>query len=210
MKIDTLVLGDYQTNCYVVREKEEAEDCVVIDPGFSAHVLVEFLEANELKPEKIWLTHGHSDHIAGIPLLKENYDDLPVWAPQNDADIVVDDRLNLASYTGVALNLDSPEKLFDVGDTLAFGDLHFNVLETPGHTPGGVSLHGQKESVVFSGDALFAGSIGRTDFPGGDHDLLIRMIREQLFALPEDTVVYPGHGPATTIGREKFTNPFLK
>jgi glyoxylase-like metal-dependent hydrolase (beta-lactamase superfamily II) len=210
MKIDTLVLGDYQTNCYVLRESEDDKECVVIDPGFSAHVLIEFLEANELKPEKIWLTHGHSDHIAGIPLLKENYDDLPVWAPQNDADMVVDDRLNLAFFTGVSLNLEPPEKLFDVGDTLAFATLQFDVLETPGHTPGGVSLHGQKESVVFSGDALFAGSIGRTDFPGGDHDLLIRMIREYLFSLPEDTVVYPGHGPSTTIGREKSTNSFFQ
>jgi len=210
MKIDTLILGDYQTNCYVVREKEEEEKCVVIDPGFSADVLVDFLEASELQPEKIWLTHGHSDHIAGIPLLKERYNDLPVWAPRNDGDMLVEDHLNLAFFAGVSLNLGPAEKLFDVGDTLIFGDLHFDVLETPGHTPGGVSLHDREESVVFSGDALFAGSIGRSDFPQGDHDLLIRMIRDQLFALPDNTVVYPGHGPATTIGREKSANPFLK
>ncbi len=209
MKVDGFQLGDYMTNCYVVRESDDAKPCWIIDPGDRPQELLTFLEQNALEPQQIVLTHGHVDHIAGIPLLKQTYPDLPVWMAKNDAYMLTDNMLNLSFMSGEPLQLEAADHLFDIGDTLRFGELSFVVLSTPGHTVGGVSLYCQKYSTVFSGDALFAGSVGRSDFPGGSHETLIQGIKEQLLVLDDDTIVYSGHGPATTIGREKQTNQFL-
>ena len=210
MKIDSFILGDYQTNCYVLRESTESPSCVVIDPGYSAQPLLDFLQQSNLTVERIVLTHGHADHIAGIPALKQRYPDLPVWIARDDADMLTDDMLNLSALTGQPLHLSAAEHLFDIGDTIEFAFCSLTVLSTPGHTQGGVSLYCARENLVFSGDALFAGSIGRSDFPGGNHDQLIESIRTALFTLADDTTVYPGHGPATTIAREKQSNPFFQ
>ena len=123
--------------------------------------------------------------------------------------MLTDDTLNLSLLSGEPLQLDEAEEIFETGDTITFGSLAFLVLSTPGHTQGGVSFYSEQAGVVFSGDALFCGSIGRTDLPGGDYAQLIAGIREQLLVLPDETVVYSGHGPATTIGEEKRNNAFL-
>jgi hydroxyacylglutathione hydrolase len=210
MKIDTFILGDYQTNCYVLRESSESITCQIIDPGYSPQPLLDFLQENNLTADRIVLTHGHADHIAAIAKLKQLYPDLPVWIARNDADMLTDDMLNLSVLGGQPLNLSPADLLFDIGDTLEIASKSFTVLSTPGHTTGGVSLYCQQENLVFSGDALFAGSIGRSDFPGGNHDQLIEAIRKELLTLDEKTTVYPGHGPATTIDQEKKTNPFFQ
>ena len=209
MKIECFVLGDYQTNCYVVRESDQAVDCLIIDAGYSAEVLVEFLERKGLAPKRIWLTRAHADHVAGIPLMKKHFSEIPVWIGREEVPVLADDTLNLSLLSGEPLGLDEAEEIFDTDDVITFGSMAFRVLSTPGHTQGGVSFYSEQAGVVFSGDALFCGSIGRTDLPGGDYAQLIAGIREQLLVLPDETVVYSGHGPATTIGDEKRSNTFL-
>jgi hydroxyacylglutathione hydrolase len=209
MEIDCLELGDFMTNCYVIRESSAAQECLIIDPGYGAEPLVELLQSKGLRPGRILLTHGHCDHIAGIKLLKESFETAAVCISGADAPMLTDDKLNLTWMTGDLLGLEEPEETFTAGDTIGLGGLEFKVLPTPGHTPGGVSFYCAAEGVVFVGDALFSGSIGRTDFPGGDTQTLLNGVREQLFTLPEDTRVYTGHGSATTIGVEKSTNPFF-
>lgn len=209
MKIECLVLGDYQTNCYVVRESDQAVECLVIDAGYSAEVLVEFLEREELAPKRILLTHAHADHVAGIGLMKKRFSQIPVWIGREEVPVLTDDTLNLSLLSGEPLQLDEADEIFETGDVITFGSMAFRVLSTPGHTQGGVSFYSEQAGVVFSGDALFCGSIGRTDLPGGDYAQLIASIQEQLLVLPDETVVYSGHGPATTIGDEKRSNAFL-
>ncbi|KPK77023.1 MAG: hypothetical protein AMJ79_04740 [Phycisphaerae bacterium SM23_30] len=209
MEIDCVVLGDFATNCYVVRESNATKECLIIDPGYGAEPLVELLQTKKLQPQRILLTHGHCDHIAGIKLLRKKFGAVPVCISKADAPMLSNDKKNLTWMTGNLLRLDEPEEMFEPGDTIYLGALEFEVLSTPGHTPGSVSFYCAREKVVFVGDALFAGSIGRTDFPGGDLQALLKGVREQLFTLPDETRVYTGHGPATTTGMEKRTNPFF-
>ncbi|MBN1436092.1 MAG: MBL fold metallo-hydrolase [Sedimentisphaerales bacterium] len=209
MKIDCLVLGDFQTNCYVVRESDDSQDCVVIDPGLSAGPLLDMLAANDLRPSRILLTHGHIDHIAGLESLRKKYPQAKICIGKEEASALSDPTANLAVMLAMKLTVGPADEELAAGDVLNLGDLEFQVLSTPGHTVGGVSYYCGEEGVVFTGDALFAGSIGRHDFPGGDLETLLQGIREQLFTLPDDTRVYSGHGPVTTIGEEKRSNPFF-
>ena len=208
MKIQTFVLGDFQTNCYILRGDKGDGNCLIIDPGYGADEILTFLEQGQLQPEALWLTHGHCDHIAGIPALLERYPELPVLVPEGDAGMITDDMMNLSAMMGRPLGLSFDFETFAPGEPLSFAGREFATLFTPGHTPGSVSFYCEQERLCFSGDALFSGSIGRTDFPGGDHEQLVSAIREQLFALPDETVVLSGHGPQTTIGREKAGNPY--
>ena len=209
MEIFSLALGDFETNCYVVRAGRQAKECLIIDPGFSAEGLLEFLNKEGLSVERILLTHGHCDHIAGVKLLREHYNGVPVAISGEDAQMLTSGRKNLAWMTGSLLRVGEPDEILNAGQEVGLEQVKFKVLSTPGHTPGGMSFYSADQGVVFSGDTLFSGSIGRDDFPGGNRGVLLQSIREQLFVLPEETVVYPGHGPATTIGREKQSNPFF-
>ena len=209
MKIQTFVLGDYQTNSYCLMQTESAKDCLIIDTGLQSQPLINFLKENELNPVAAVFTHGHIDHIDGLALLRESWPDIKVAIHKDDAGMFDDDKQNLSAFSGMPFRADPAEIIIEAGWPLSFAGLEFNVLHTPGHTPGGISLYSQQEGVVFVGDALFAGSIGRTDFPGGDFNQLIASIKTKLLTLPEDTKIYPGHGPATTIATEKRTNPFL-
>jgi glyoxylase-like metal-dependent hydrolase (beta-lactamase superfamily II) len=209
MEIFSLALGDFETNCYVVRAGRQAKECLIIDPGFSAEGLLEFLNKEGLSVERILLTHGHCDHIAGVKLLREHYNGVPVAISGEDAQMLTSGRKNLAWMTGSLLRVGEPDEILNAGQEVGLEQVKFKVLSTPGHTPGGMSFYSADQGVVFSGDTLFSGSIGRDDFSGGNRGVLLQSIREQLFVLPEETVVYPGHGPATTIGREKQSNPFF-
>jgi hydroxyacylglutathione hydrolase len=185
-----LVVGPYQTNCYILGCNETGEG-LVIDPGDEVSRIVEEFSRNELKILYIFLTHGHFDHTGGAQELSR-LTAAPVWIHALDAP---------------ALNF-RPDGYLSHGQEIRLGTYNISVIHTPGHSPGGASFHGP--GVIFTGDALFAGSVGRTDFPGGSHELLIREVREKIFSLGDDIRVYPGHGSATTIGRERLSNPFFR
>jgi glyoxylase-like metal-dependent hydrolase (beta-lactamase superfamily II) len=209
MKIDTLVLGDFQTNCYVVRADEGSRDCVVIDPGLSPEPLHDFLAERDLNPVAVLLTHGHADHIAGLNMLRKHWPGVPAVIHAGDAPMLTNPVGNLSIVTGTPFTCEAADVIIDEEGPIEYANLRFEILHTPGHTPGGICLYCPEEGVVFAGDALFAGSIGRTDFPGGDYEQLIEGIREKLLNLPDDTTVRTGHGPATTIGTERHGNQYL-
>lgn len=195
MKIDQLVLGAYQTNCYILRTSEKDAECLLIDTGLDAGGLIDFLQKHKLIPLAIVLTHDHADHISGIPLLRENFPHLKVYIHK----LAVD-----------ATDTEPDILLVDDGDVIEQAQVKLNVLHTPGHTQSGICLYSHDQAIVFTDDTLFVNSVGRTDLPGGNREQLISSIKQKLLTLPDDTVVYPGHGPSTTIAHEKATNPFLQ
>ena len=198
MKTQLFVVGVLSTDSYVVHCRK-TKDAIVIDPGFEssseAQQIINHIEKEALNVKFIVDTHGHEDHVSGNLLLKRKFN-APICIHKYDA-VLVEDLGAAAPPANVVLN---------EGDTIEFGDVKLKVMHTPGHTPGSICLLG--ENVIFTGDTLFAGGIGRTDFAGGsDRDMRFSLAR--LLRLPEVLVVYPGHGPATTIGEEKRSNPFL-
>ncbi len=209
MKINHLVLGDYQTNCYILQNSSDANQCVLIDAGLEAEKLVNYLDAHTLQPAALILTHGHIDHIMGLKLLRKTFPDIKVYMHKLDAKMLTGNIGNLALMTGVLFKTNPPDFFLEDGEVFEQAGIKLLVLHTPGHTPGGISLYSQSDGVVFVGDSLFAGSIGRTDFPGGDMKQLIKSIQIKLLTLPGDTTVCPGHGEPTTIDIEMHTNPFL-
>jgi glyoxylase-like metal-dependent hydrolase (beta-lactamase superfamily II) len=213
MKIDRLVLGAYETNCYILRESESASDCLIIDTGLEAGELVDFLHEHKLNPTAVVLTHGHIDHIGGLAQLRKNFTDVKVYVHKRDANILSDWQSNLSFLVGVKPAAgDCPRADFTLEDSsiVEQAGIKLEVLHTPGHTPGGICLYVRKEQTVFVGDTLFADSVGRTDMPGGSMTQLLRSIKEKLLTLPDETVVYPGHGPKTTISRERTYNQYLQ
>lgn len=200
----------FQERCSVVWDKDGF--CAFVDPGCSSSSeiseLTDFVTAKGLKPVCIMLTHGHFDHVLGVAGLSSFYGGLPVYmAP---ADKVT---LEGNGYFVRMFGADMPEAFVTTdiaeGSVIEVGSLRFEVIETQGHTPGGVCFLERSEKLMFSGDTLFAGSIGRTDHPGGDYDALMRSIFEKLMVLDGDIAVVPGHGPETSIADERMTNPFL-
>jgi len=208
LKIDRLILGAFETNCYVVRRDEAAADCLIVDTGLEAGALVEFLGEHRLEPVAVVLTHGHADHIVGLAALRETYPGIKVYIHRLDALCLTNPGANLSALAGLTFRTDPADVLLGDGDVVEEADIRLKVLHTPGHTPGGICLYVEADELVFAGDTLFADSVGRADFPGGDMDQLIASIRNRLFSLPDKTAVYPGHGMRTTIGREKRTNPY--
>ncbi len=205
MKIIQIPNGQFVENCYLVVD-EQARECAVVDPGEEAGLILHKLAATGATPVAIWLTHAHIDHVLGVPRVARETG-APVWLHPADRPLY-DAVPEQAAWFGLeAPALPPPDRTFAHGDTVRVGELAFQVRHTPGHSPGSVSLVGP--GVVLGGDVLFAGSIGRTDLPGGDFDTLIASIERELLSLPEATIVYTGHGPETTVGRERRSNPFL-
>ncbi len=206
MIIETLKLGSYGANCYIVGS-EKSKDVMIIDPGAESSKIKNIIKTKSYNPKFILLTHGHGDHIGGAKDLKKEFN-IPVYIHKKDGNMLKDERLNFTKMmykNGITLNAD---KFLEDGDKITLDNIKFEVLYTPGHTPGGISI--KHKDVVFTGDTLFKGSIGRTDFPGGSYDQLIKSIKEKLLVLDEKTVVYPGHEGKTTIKYEKENNQFLK
>ena len=201
-------LGAFGTNAYILRE-HDATSCWVVDPPDGAGALVDALQKQGWTVARIIITHGHGDHIAGVAAVKRAFPQAVFTVPAGDEAMLADPRANVSALFGLPITAPPADELIRPGDTLAFGGGTWLVLDTSGHTPGGISLYCAAAGVVITGDALFAQGIGRTDFPGGDTDRLLANIREKLFTLPDDTAVLPGHGPETTIGEEKRGNPFL-
>ena len=209
MKIDRLILGAYETNSYVLRESETAADCLVIDTGLDIGGLIDFLQEQELNPVAIVLTHGHADHIGGVAALRSRFGDIKVHIHKLDAEMLTEPQANLSAMTGAPFTTEPEDFSLQEQSVIDLAGIELLVLHTPGHTPGGICLYSKEDGVAFVGDTLFADSVGRTDFPGGSTSQLTSSIKERLFTLPDETKVYPGHGPATTIGHEKAHNPFL-
>lgn len=205
MKIVSLTVGPIMGNCFLVYD-EEAKEAMVIDPGAEGPRIVREIEKRGLKVKYIVNTHGHSDHIGGNSSVKDATG-AKLLIHEEDAPMLTDSRRNLSVFMGENLKLPAADEYLKEGDQLEIGNLKFTVIHTPGHTRGGVCLFG--EGVLFSGDTLFEGSIGRTDFPGGSYKAIIQSIKEKLLVLDDEVIVYPGHGGETSIGREKVINPFL-
>jgi len=204
--VKSLTLGPIQANCFIIG-CEDTKKAVVIDPGAEADRILATLAESSLTVEYIINTHGHFDHVGANKRMKEVTGG-KIVIHAKDEPMLNQLSASAAAWGMSAENSPPPDQLVEDGDAIEFGTLSLKVIHTPGHTPGGISL--QTGDAVFVGDTLFAGSIGRTDFPGGDYGTLISSIQQKLFALAEDTVVYPGHMGNTSIGHEKRTNPFAK
>lgn len=212
LKIKTFIFNPFQENTYVV--SNENGEALIIDPGCSSdrenEDIINYLEKEKLKLTKVLCTHLHVDHVLGNAFIANKYG-LKPWAHYNDQDIY-----NLAKEQAEMFGLvmaDAPpgiEKYIEEGEEIQFGESTFKTLFVPGHSPGGICFYSSTDKLVFVGDCLFSGSIGRTDLWGGDHEQLLSRIHSELLTLPPETVVYSGHGPTTTIGDEKQSNPFLQ
>jgi hydroxyacylglutathione hydrolase len=203
--IQGIQVGMLGTNCYLVA-CPETKEAIVIDPGDEGKRIFNLVTKNGFKVTGIVNTHGHWDHVGGNKELKK-LTGAPILIHEQDADFLTDGRLHLGSMMGKNENSPQGDRILKEGDIVQVGKYEFKVVHTPGHTPGGISLVGK--DVVFVGDTLFAGSIGRTDLPGGNYDTLMTSIKNKLLPLSDDIIVYPGHGPSTTIGKERKSNPFL-
>lgn len=184
--------------------------CVVVDPGFGPQRIIAEIDRLQWTPVQILLTHGHIDHIAGNEAIKKRWPEAPIWIGRFDAPMLTDATLNLSKPFGMPFVSPPADRLLEHGETIEAAGMSFEVRHIPGHSPGHVVfIHRATEGIdVLGGDVLFQGSIGRTDFPGGSQTLLVSGIREKLFDLDPAAVVYPGHGPTTTIGEEIANNPF--
>jgi glyoxylase-like metal-dependent hydrolase (beta-lactamase superfamily II) len=202
--IKMLTVGPIQANCFIVG-CEDTRKAAVIDPGDEADRILMTLADARLTVDAIINTHGHFDHVGANKRLK-TVTQAPILIHRLDAPMLSQLAAHAAAWGMSAENSPPPDRAIDQDDMISVGHLTFTVIHTPGHTPGGVSLVTDK--AVFTGDTLFAGSIGRTDFPGGDYATLINSIQKKLFALADDVTVYPGHMDKTTIGQEKRFNPF--
>jgi hydroxyacylglutathione hydrolase len=209
--IEPFCLGPYQTNCYIVRRDaaDAAQACWVADFSFDIDTLLARLDELELTPEALIVTHAHVDHIAGLATAKRRFPDAPILIHEAEQDWLTDANLNLSGFSPTPVTAPPADRLLTEGETLTLAGLDWHVLHTPGHSPGSISLYSEQTGVCICGDAIFKGSIGRTDFPGCSFDALERSIREKIYTLPDETILLPGHGPSTTVGDEKRTNPFV-
>lgn len=206
VKITPFILGDYQTNCYVLTE---GDDCWVVDCGYSPEPMIDHLKQHSLRPSSILLTHCHADHIAGLDQLRNAIGDIQVYCHASEAAWNMDPILNLSGLAGMPVTAAAPNGFLTPGTTVTLGHSTWDILHTPGHSPGSICFVHEASNQAIVGDTLFAGSIGRYDFPTSNVEDLRHSITDVLMHLPDAMTIYPGHGPSTTIGEERTTNPFV-
>lgn len=199
----------FSENTYVVFD--ETNEAVIIDPGCYSREeqkkLTSFVENNRLKIKYILNTHGHIDHVLGNDFVKDQFK-VPLLVSKKDEATLRSVKTYAPVYGFDGYREAEPDQFLEEGDSIQFGHADWKILFLPGHAPGHIGFYNEQEKIIFSGDVLFEGSIGRTDLPGGNFDILIQSIHQKLFALPDEVIVYPGHGSPTTIGEEKISNPF--
>ena len=205
MQIKTIAVGPMGANCYIV-SCDDTKEAVVIDPGGDANRILVYLQDNDLVAKYIINTHGHIDHIAANEEIRKNTE-AALLIHTEDGAMLEDPNRNLSAFMGMPIVQKGADRLLNEGDEIGVGNFTLKVLHTPGHTKGGICL--VTDGAVFTGDTLFASSIGRTDFPGGDFDEIINSIKSKLMTLPDDTEVFPGHMGKSTIGKERNYNPFI-
>ncbi len=197
-------------NTYVLYD--ETKEAVIIDPGCHEKsekaALMEFIKENRLVPVKLLNTHCHIDHVLGNAFVKTTYD-IPLWFHRDELPILESIPAYASNYGFANYQPSQPDHFISEGEVIKFGKVALKTLFVPGHSPGHLVFYHEPSKVCIAGDTLFDGSIGRTDLPGGDHDTLLRYIKKNLFELPDEVEVYPGHGPSTQIGKEKDSNPFV-
>jgi hydroxyacylglutathione hydrolase len=209
LKIHSFVFNPFQENTYVLYD--DTNQCVIIDPGCFEEdekgELSDFIENNQLQVKFLLNTHCHVDHVLGNYFVKEKYK-VPFLIHKNDEQVLRAVKVYASNYGFHHYQETTPDHYFEEGEVINFGNQSLKVLYVPGHSPGHVAFYEEHNKTIIGGDVLFYNSIGRTDLPGGNFDTLINSIHQKLFTLPDDITVYPGHGPETTIGYEKRTNPF--
>ena len=212
MKLKSFTFNQFYENTFIV--SDSTNDCIIIDPGCYSNdeknILKKYIEDNNLNPVKLINTHCHIDHILGNKFVAKTWE-LNLETHQNDIELLKNSS-EIARLYGFIDYEKSPSttQFLNEGDTVEFGNSKLKILYTPGHAPGHISLYSKEEKFIISGDVLFKSSIGRTDLPGGDFNVLIESIKTKILCLDDDTIVYCGHGPATTVGYERANNPFLK
>ena len=205
MTIETIIVGPIQVNCFIITCTKTLQTAIV-DPGDDADNILKVVQSNSLNVKYILLTHGHFDHIGAVSPVK-SATNAHVLMHKSDEFLIQSAPMQARAFGMPAPQTFQPDRFVDEGEKIAFGELKASVVSTPGHSPGGICF--VFENDVFAGDTLFYGGIGRTDFPGGNYHQLIESIKNKLFVLPDDMKVHSGHGPTTTIGREKKFNPFI-
>jgi glyoxylase-like metal-dependent hydrolase (beta-lactamase superfamily II) len=207
-RIRVFVLGEFQTNCFVVTTPDEPA-CWIVDCGFDPEPMLDWIAAEKLEPAALLLTHTHADHIAGVDAAVGRFGPMPMYVHEAEAGYCSDPMRNLSAPLGLPTKVTEPDHLLHDGDTLELAGESWRVIHAPGHSPGGALFVHDASRQAIVGDTLFAGSIGRIDFPTSDPQAMRHTIQQVLMGLPDDMTIYSGHGPATTIGQERRTNPFV-
>lgn len=211
LEITRFVLGDFATNCYILRDSLDASgNCWIVDCSYAPEPMLDHIEQQGLKPSLCILTHCHCDHVAGLSAMRLRLGPVNTLCHRDEKAFNEDPNLNLSAFIPPEIHAPPPDAVLAGGELLELGSLYLRVLHTPGHSPGGITLWCEEAGEAVVGDTLFAGSIGRLDFPHSDPELMRRSLHEVLLSMPDSTRIHPGHGEPTTIGAERAHNPFLR